>query len=105
MGRNSHHHAPADPRVYQSGGSDRRASLSKQGSKYLRWALMEAAMHARRHPLYARRYERNRRRLGKQRGPRVAQVDIARRLAEAIWHMRTRTQGFAAAGAALSQAA
>jgi hypothetical protein len=25
-------------------------------------------------------------RLGKQRGPKVAQVDLTRRLAEAIWH-------------------
>ena len=93
------------PRVYQSGGSDRRGSLSKQGPKYLRWALMEAAMHACRHPLYAQRYQRNKRRLGKQRGPRVAQVDIARKLAEAIWHMLTRNESFAPAGAALSQAA
>jgi hypothetical protein len=38
-------------------------------------------------------------RLGKQRGPKVAQVDLARRLAEAIWHMLTRNQPFAPAGA------
>jgi len=42
---------------------------------------------------------RNKRRLGKQRGAKVAQVDIARRLAEAIWHMLTRSQPFAPAGA------
>jgi hypothetical protein len=36
-------------------------------------------------------YQRNTRRLGKQRGAKVAQIDIARRLSEAIWHMsRTR---------------
>ena len=39
-----------------------------------------------RHPAYAERYQRNKRRLGKQRGAKVAQVDIARRLAHAIWH-------------------
>ena len=38
-------------------------------------------------------------------GPQVAQVDIARKLAEAIWHMLTRNESFAPAGAALSQAA
>ena len=38
-------------------------------------------------------------RLGKQRGTKVAQVDLARRLAEAIWHMLTRNQPFAPAGA------
>jgi hypothetical protein len=31
--------------------------------------------------------ERTKRRLGKQRGPKLAQIDLARRLAEAIWHM------------------
>ena len=41
------------PRVYQSGGKDNRGSLSKNGPKYLRWALIEAATHAARHPAYA----------------------------------------------------
>jgi transposase len=88
------------PRVYQSGESDRRGPLSKRGPRYLRWALIEATSHACRHPLYRERYERTRRRLGRQRGPRVAQVDLARRLSEAIWHMLTRNEPFAPAGAA-----
>jgi transposase len=88
------------PRVYQSGESDRRGPLAKLGPRYLRWALVEAAVHASRHPHYSPRYQRTRARLGKQRGPRVAQVDVARQLAEAIWHMLTRKQPFAPAGAA-----
>ncbi len=88
------------PRVYQSGESDRRGPLSKRGPRYLRWALIEATMHACRHPAYRERYERTKSRLGKQRGPRVAQVDLARRLAEAIWHMLTKNRPFAPAGAA-----
>jgi transposase len=87
------------PRVYQSGESDRRGPLSKKGPRYLRWALIEATSHASRHPAYHDRYERTKRRLGKQRGPKVAQVDLARRLAEAIWHMLTRNRPFAPAGA------
>jgi transposase len=87
------------PRVYQSGERDRRGPLSKQGPKYLRWALMEAALHACRHRPYAERHARTKRRLGKQRGPKVAQIEIARKLAEAIWHMLTRNQPFAPAGA------
>ena len=87
------------PRVYQSGESDRRGPLSKQGPKYLRWALVEAAVHASTHPVYRERYQRTKTRLGKQRGARVAQVDLARKLAEAIWHMLTRKQPFAPAGA------
>jgi len=90
------------PRVYQSGGTDRRGHLTHAGPKYLRWALMEAATHACRHRVYRERYLTTKRRLGKQRGAKVAQVDIARRLAEAIWHMLTRQQPFAPASATLS---
>jgi transposase len=46
------------PRVYQSGSSDRRGPLAKQGPKYLRWGLVEAAVHAGRHPVYRERYQR-----------------------------------------------
>jgi transposase len=87
------------PRVYQSGDSDRRGPLAKHGPRYLRWALVEAATHARTHPIYRDRYQRTKNRLGKQRGAKVAQVDLARRLAEAIWHMLSRNQPFAPAGA------
>lgn len=87
------------PRVYQSGESDRRGPLTKNGPRYLRWALIEATSHASHHPAYRDRYERTKRRLGKQRGPKVAQVDLARRLTEAIWHMLTHDRPFAPAGA------
>ncbi len=93
------------PKVYQSGSTDRRGHLTHAGPKYLRWALMEAAANACKHPLYRERYQRNKRRLGKQRGAKVAQVDLARRLAEAIWHMLTRDQPFAPAGATPALAA
>ncbi len=87
------------PSVDQSGGHDWRGSLAKNGPKYLRWALIEAATHAARHPIYRDRYQRTKTRLGRQRGPSVARVDIARRLTEAIWHMLTANQPFAPAGA------
>jgi transposase len=93
------------PRVDQSGERDRRGPLTKHGPTYLRWALLEATMHALRHPAYSERYQRTKRRLGKQRGAKVAQVDIARRLAHAIWHMLTRNQPFAPRGAAFRLAA
>jgi transposase len=93
------------PRVYQSGNSDRRGALAKNGPRYLRWALIEATLHASRHPLYHDRYQKTKARLGKQRGAKVAQVDLARRLTEAIWHMLTRNQPFAPAGAASPLAA
>ncbi len=86
------------PRVHQSGGKDHRGPLSKNGPKYLRWALIEAAIHAARHPCYQEHYERTKRRLGRQRGSKVARVEIARKLAEAIWFMLTRNEDFAPAG-------
>jgi transposase len=86
------------PRVYQSGETDRRGRLTKAGPKYLRWALIEAAIHAARHERYAAKYDRTKRRLGKQRGSRIARVELARELATAIWHMLTRQEPFRAAG-------
>jgi len=95
------------PRVNQSGDRDRRGPLTKQGPKYLRWAMLEATMHACRHDAYRDRYQRNKQRLGKQRGAKVAQIDIARRLTEAVWHMLTRNQPFtpSAGGSAFRLAA
>jgi transposase len=85
------------PRVYQSGSRDHRGPLAKNGPTYLRWALIEAATHAARHPVYREHYQRTRQRLGKQRGPKLARVEVARKLAEAIWYMLTRSQPFAPA--------
>ena len=93
------------PRVAQSGDVDRRGPVSKHGPKYLRWGLIEATTHACSHPLYKDRYQRLKRRHGRQRGAKVAQIDLARRLAEAIWYMLTRTQPFAPAGAPFPLAA
>ena len=82
------------PRVYQSGGSDHRGSLSKNGPRYLRWALIEAATHASRHPRCRDRYQATAGRLGRQRGKKIARVVIARDLAEAIWHMLKKNEPF-----------
>lgn len=90
------------PKVFQSGGRDDRGPLPKNGPKFLRWALIEATSHASRHPLYKDRYQKTKQRLGKQRGAKVARVDIARKLAEAIWFMLSRKQPFAPGGATRS---
>ena len=82
------------PRVKQSGDMDQRGPLSKHGPRYLRWGLMEAAIAASSHPLYKERYQRTKRRLGRQRGAKVAQIELARKLTEAIWYMLTRNQPF-----------
>jgi transposase len=87
------------PRVYQSGDSDYRGPLSKHGPRYLRWALIEAAHNASRHPLYQPLVERTQSRLGAKRGRKIANLEIARRLAQATWYMLTRNQPFAPVGA------
>ena len=93
------------PRVKQSGEMDQRGPLSKHGPRYLRWGLMEAAIHAASHPLYRDRYQATKRRLGRQRGAKIAQIDLARKLTEAIWYMLSRNQPFAPAGATVRLAA
>jgi transposase len=67
--------------------------------------MLEATMHALRHRAYAERYQHTKRRLRRQRGPKVAQIELARKLTEAIWHMLTRNQPFAPAGAPFRLAA
>jgi transposase len=75
------------PRVYQSEGKDFRGPLAKNGPKYLLWALNEAATHASRHAVYNDHYDKTKACLGRQRAAKVARVEVARKLAEAIGHM------------------
>jgi transposase len=93
------------PRVYQSGSTDRRGPLAKNGPKYLRWALIEAATHACHHRLYKGKYQRTRARLGRQRGPKIARTELARELAKTIWVMLTKQEDFAPADATRDLAA
>jgi transposase len=93
------------PRVEQSGERDWRGRLTKNGPRYLRWALIEAAQHAAKSPHYRELYERTKRRHGRQRGAKVAAIVVARKLAGVIWHMLTRNQPFAPAGALSALAA
>jgi transposase len=94
------------PRVDQSGERDRRGPLRKNGPTYLRWALIESA-HAglRYHQPYREIAERMRTRHGRKRGTKIAVLDVARRNTHAIWHMLSRNQPFAPAGADLRLAA
>lgn len=75
-------YAGLTPRVRQSGDTDRRGRISKDGSKWLRWILGQAAMKVtRRDEALARFYTRVRRRAGKMR----ARTAVARKLAEISW--------------------
>ena len=87
------------PKVDQSGERDRRGPLTKNGPRYLRWALIEAAQHASNSVPYRGLSTRKRAQYPGPRGTKVANICVARKLAEAIWHMLTRNQPFAPAGA------
>jgi hypothetical protein len=88
-----------------SGSVDRRGPISKHGPRYPGLGAVEAALHACKHPVYAKRYQRTRRPLGRQRGPTVAQIDPSRKLTETIWHMITRNEPFAPGGTGVRRAA
>ena len=69
------------------------------GPCYLRWALIEAAQHAGPSSRYYDLYKRKRAQHPGSRGTKIAAICVGRKLAEAIWHMLTRDQPFAPAGA------
>jgi transposase len=87
------------PRVDQSGEHDWRGPLRKNGPRYLRWALIEAAQHAGPSSHYRDLHARKRAQYPGPRGSKIAAICVGRKLAEAIWHMLTRDQPFAPAGA------
>jgi hypothetical protein len=76
-----------------------RASRLAGRDRRRAWALVEAATHACTAPAYRDRNQQTKLQIGKQRGAKVAQIDLARRLSEAIWHMLSRGEGFAPKGA------
>ena len=72
------------PRVYASGGHIYTGHISKQGSRWLRWILTEAAIDAGRQPgRYQRLYER----IAQRKGRKVARIAVARELLTTIYWM------------------
>ncbi|HVH70757.1 MAG TPA: IS110 family transposase [Candidatus Dormibacteraeota bacterium] len=74
------------PRVHQSGGRVYTGHISKQGSSWLRWILVEAAIRAVHQPgRYQTLYER----LAQRKGRKLARVVVARELLTTIyWLLR-----------------
>ena len=69
-------------RVYQSGEHDYHGHITRQGSPWLRWVLVQAAMKAiGRDRKLANFYERVRKRSSRH----IARVAVARKLAEICW--------------------
>jgi len=70
-------------RVYQSGETRRTGRISKQGSPWLRWILVEAAMKlVKKDEKLANFYQRIR----KRSSSKIARVAAARKLAEICWY-------------------
>ena len=89
-----------DPRVRQSGNQPAHAGpISKQGRAHARGLLTEAAWAAAKYPGPLRAfYERVRAR----RGPQIAAVATARKLAVLVWYLLSRDEDYAWAGASLT---
>jgi transposase len=71
------------PTVHASGGRVRTGHISKQGSPWLRWILVEAALHAGRKDPYQALYQR----LAKRKGWHTARVAVARELVKKVYWM------------------
>jgi transposase len=69
-------------------GSDthvRHGHISKQGSVWLRWILIEAAQTAKRNEQFAETY----RAMARRRGKKIASIAVARKLLTRAWHLLT----------------
>jgi transposase len=71
------------PSEESSGGRIQRGRITKEGSSYLRWIMVQAALHAEGAPRLAHLYARVRER----RGPMKARVAVARELLVIAWHL------------------
>ncbi|UCC66365.1 MAG: IS110 family transposase [Deltaproteobacteria bacterium] len=77
--------------VHVSGNTSYTRHIIKQGSRWLRCALVEAAHHAIQRPPYRSFYQKT----AKRRGKTIAKVAVARKLLKAIYHMLKEQQALA----------
>ena len=84
------------PSTYASGQTLRHGRLTKSGSTWLRWALVEAATHVHAHP--TSRLYRLYRRLADRRDAKTARVAGARELCTGIFHMLRKQEPYRESG-------
>jgi transposase len=77
-------------RVQQSGGHCHRGSITRQGSPWLRWILVEAAMKVVREDAALKNFYT---RVRKRSSAKIARVATARKLAEICWKRLRRWHG------------
>jgi len=79
------------PSTYASGNTCYHGHITKQGSRWLRWILIEAAIHAVKRPGPLRRFYFK---IERKKGGKVAKVATARKLLEWIYHMMRDNKSF-----------
>lgn len=87
------------PSTYASSGTLRHGRITKQGSSWLRWALVEAATHTWRTP--QSRLGRMAQRVSQRRGAKTARVAVARELCTAIFHILRKQEPYREASSSL----
>ena len=80
-----------NPAVFSSGGKTHYGSISKQGSKWLRWALILATQKYKNHKGSLGNFFRK---IDYRHGSKAARVALARKLATIIWHMLSKNEPF-----------
>jgi transposase len=80
------------PSTHRSGNIDYTGSITKEGNRWLRWIINEAAQKAEvsLHNPYRRLY----RKISEKKGPAKARIAVARKIATAIYYMLSKNEGF-----------
>jgi transposase len=84
------------PSVYQSAGTFITGSITKQGSKWLRWSMVEAAHVAVR--VRDSRFRALFLRVQAKKGKKTAYVAVARKMLTVIWHLLVNDEKFVEEG-------
>lgn len=79
------------PSTYASGEVMRHGRITKQGSKWLRWAMIEAAQRA---PINSPKLNSFFQRIAKKQGRKTARVALARHMLKIVYHMLKEQQPF-----------
>jgi transposase len=79
------------PSTYSSGGRTYHGKIIKQGNKFLRWALVEAALHCSKESAILKRFYF---RIKRKKGTKVARVATARKLWGILFRVLTQQDGY-----------
>lgn len=79
------------PSTYSSGGRTRHGKIVKQGNKFLRWALVEAALHCGRESSLLKKFYF---RIKRKKGTKVARVATARKLCGILYRLLTQKDSY-----------